>query len=148
MHEITKENLKEAYPVQSWVDTVSEEEVKKYISESETWINANELNKNLYKLLREDKTSCKFDVILCALDVKEAKIFFNYFENTLRQEVIKKLAKKFWQDSNCQDSKLQQGARNEWEKMKMSLKGEELKLALDCWEQMEKAHRTSKDKSF
>ncbi len=136
MHEITMKDLKDAYPIQSWVDSISAETIEKNISELKLWCKNATLNQELYKLYREDKDSHKFDVILCALDGEESKTFFKYFETTVRQELIKKLTEKFWIDCHCQNAVLKNGASTEWEKMKNSLKGDELKFALTCWTQM------------
>lgn len=138
MHEITMKDLKDAYPIQSWVDSISAEAIEKNISELKLWCKNATLNQNLYKLYREDKSSHKFDIMLCALDFKEKNTLFKYIDTTVRRERIKKLTEKYWRDSHCQNPVLKTGASKEWEKMRNSLKGDELTFALTCWEQMEK----------
>lgn len=142
MHEITMKDLKDAYPVQSWVDSISAEAIEKNISELKLWYKNATLNQNLYKLYREDKSSHKFDIMLCALDFKETNTLFKYIDTTVRRELIKKSTEKFWIGCHCQNAFLKNEASTEWEKMKNSLKDDELNFALDCWEQIEKRRQS------
>ena len=80
--------------------------------------------------------------MLCALDFKEKNTLFKYIDTTVRRERIKKSTEKIWIGCHCQNAFLKNEASTEWEKMKNSLKGDELTFALTCWEQMEKQRQS------